>query len=151
MINKEMADKIDSLYSNGLGCRAIGEKLNLSNLEFNKKQDQIKEEENLKIAKKEKYLRLFLETFKSEMHKGKAKKVLYRMVRYSDIGILERFKFLEQIKSIYFRTAYEKESHYNKDSELIEKMVYRVYTLKDSFYNITKTEYDYLNFLRGLI
>jgi len=126
-------------------------KLNLSNIEFHKKQDQTKEEENLKIAKKEKYLRLFLETFKNLMQKGKAKKTLYKLINYNNEGIFERFVYMENIKDNCYKLAYEEEVYYNKDLERVKKWRYRVYLSENTLRNITKTEYDYLNFLRGLI
>ena len=125
-------------------------KITLSNRKFNREQKIREEKENLIISEKEKYLNLFLENFDNKMQKGRVKKVLYRRLNYSKFGILNRFKFCEKVKESYLKTAYEKEIYYNKNCELIEKMVHRIYLTKDTFHNVTKIEYDYINFLSEL-
>ena len=129
-------------------------KLDEENKIFYDKQKQKEEEKQNILNKKEKYLNLYLDSIKNVMQKGKIKKVLYKKCNYifngKSEGIFERFIYLEKIKDSCFKTAYEEVVYYNKDLNQVKKWKYRVYLDADSLRDLTKIEYDYLNFIKGL-
>jgi len=130
------------------------EKLKEANKIFHEKQNKREEEKNILLNKKEKYLNLYLDSIKNVMQKGRIKKVLYKPLNYltnkKSEGVFERFIYLEKIKDSCFKTAYEENVYYNKDLNKVSKWEYRVYLDKDSFRNLTKIEYNYLNFIKRL-
>jgi hypothetical protein len=121
-------------------------RINLYNENLKKDIENKQQLENLN--NKEKYLNLYLNTLKSEMLKGKVKKTLYTLIKSNNL-ILNKFEWLQNLKDSIIKTDYSKHNYTTKKG-YVEKWVYCAYYNDNAFYELNKTEFEYLNFLRGL-
>jgi hypothetical protein len=126
---------------------------------FKEQQNAIIEEQKNKEEEEFKHLNAFLDTIENLMQRGKIKKTLLKNYRYKfiedlnkicirlEVGTQDKIKF-NRLKYNRMDNNKEQEEYKNKCNEQIP--AYRVFIEENKFYSITKTEFDYLNFIRSL-
>lgn len=127
---------------------------------FKEQQNALIEEQKKKEEEEFKHLNAFLKTINNKMREGKIKKTLLKNYRYKfiqdlnkicvslEVGTQDKIKF-NRVKFNRMDNYKEQEEYKNKCNEQIP--AYRVFIKENEFYNITKTEFEYLKFIRGLI
>lgn len=125
--------------------------------EFDKKQKELREQEKQKeLAKIKEYEHTFGYTDnKTPLQKGRILKTLNIKAYYKengiDIGLMTRKDFVYMMLNKGYITEHKKNvtDWVKRSGEWIEKIIPNQYRLSkdDSYYIITKTEYDYANYL----
>ena len=134
---------------------------------FNEQQNLKIEEEKRQIALKETNLNAYLSTIKTEILKGKIRKTLNFQISYKGL-IMAKYQYLESRKEevlrqeitekplyIFNRLKFNKMDNEKEQNAYTEKcniktLSYMALVSENMGFELNKTEYDYLKFLRGL-